>query len=482
MAIYHCSIKIISRGKGRSAVAAAAYRAGEKITNDYDGILHDYTRKSGVVHTEILLPGNAPDAYADRAALWNAVEKIEKNKNSQLAREFELALPVELSAEQNLSLVREYVNRNFVAVGMCADVCIHDKNDGNPHAHIMLTTRSFQQDGIWAAKSRKEYILDDNGDKILLKSGEFKSRKLDMVDWNDQAKAEIWRSGWADAVNTTLEQHGVEERVNHRSYERQGVEQIPTVHMGAAASQMEQRGIATQRGDLNREIHEKNNLLKQIWERIKELRSFLKEVLSPPAPPMLAELLQGVLVSGNQHDRYGRTRNLKPVEQALDFLHEHDIATLPQLRETVTDIRQIFNTARDNLNRTAGQIDALDMHIKQGKTYLAYLGLYKEYQQLKPKKQQKFFESHRAELTLFEAAARHFKEYNIGADFSIPAWKARRSELSVINNEQYRKYKTLNQRHHSADMVLITAERVVRESKRTINQLQRKKPQRALER
>ena len=132
MAIYHLSIKIVSRGKGASAVAGAAYRAGEKILNQYDGIEHDYTRKGGVVHTEILLPDHAPRDYADRAILWNAVEKIEKAKNSQLAREIELALPVELTEEQNINLVREYVNCHFVSAGMCADICIHDNRRLRP--------------------------------------------------------------------------------------------------------------------------------------------------------------------------------------------------------------------------------------------------------------------------------------------------------------------------------------------------------------
>ena len=163
MAIYHCSIKIISRGKGKSAVAAAAYRAGELITNEYDGITHDYTKKGGVVHTEILLPDNAPLEYTNRAILWNAVEKIEKAKNSQLAREIELALPAELTKEQNISLVRDYVKEHFVSAGMCADVCVHDKNDGNPHAHILLTMRPFESDKTWGAKSRKEYVLDERG-------------------------------------------------------------------------------------------------------------------------------------------------------------------------------------------------------------------------------------------------------------------------------------------------------------------------------
>ena len=166
IAIYHCSIKIISRGKGKSAVAAAAYRSGEKLTNEYDGITHDYTRKGGIVHTEILLPDNAPPSFSDRSVLWNAVERIEKAKNAQLAREIEIALPHELTREQGISLVREYVKDNFVTVGMCADVCLHDKNDGNPHAHILLTMRPIEQDGAWGVKQKKEYILDKDGNKI----------------------------------------------------------------------------------------------------------------------------------------------------------------------------------------------------------------------------------------------------------------------------------------------------------------------------
>ncbi len=190
MAIYHCSIKIISRGKGKSAVAAAAYRAGVKIINQYDGIEHDYTRKGGIVHTEILLPENAPAEYADRAILWNAVEKIEKAKNSQLAREIELALPVELTREQNISLVREYVNQHFVAAGMCADICIHDKKDGNPHAHVMLTMRPFNEDKTWGAKQKKDYIIDPHGNKIYdPKKRQYKCKSIPATDWNEQTKA-----------------------------------------------------------------------------------------------------------------------------------------------------------------------------------------------------------------------------------------------------------------------------------------------------
>lgn len=205
IAIYHCSIKIISRGKGKSAVAAAAYRSGEKLINNYDGITHDYTRKSGIAYTEIMLPSHAPPDFQNWAVLWNSVEKIEKSKNSQLAREIELAIPKELNREQQILLVREYVNDIFVSVGMCADIAVHDKSDGNPHAHIMLTMRPLNENGEWGAKSKKEYITDKNGERIKLKNGNFKTKKVDTIDWNEQSKAELWRSKWAELANKYLE-------------------------------------------------------------------------------------------------------------------------------------------------------------------------------------------------------------------------------------------------------------------------------------
>ena len=171
IAIYHCNIGIVSRGKGKSAVAAAAYRSGEKITNEWDGMTHDYTRKRGVVHTEILLPPHAPPSFSDRSTLWNSVELYEKAGNAQLAREIDAALPIELSREEQIRLVREYCSSQFVSRGMCVDFAIHDTDSGNPHCHIMLTMRPLDERGAWAAKSKKEYDLDENGERIRLPSG-----------------------------------------------------------------------------------------------------------------------------------------------------------------------------------------------------------------------------------------------------------------------------------------------------------------------
>ena len=223
------------------------------------------------------MPKNAPSEYSNRSVLWNAVEQIEKAKNSQLAREIEVALPKELTQEQNISLVREYVKQQFVSSGMCADICIHDKGDGNPHAHIMLTMRPFEPDKSWGAKAHKV-----NGKKVC------------TTDWNEQTKAEQWREAWAQSVNAVLEKQGMEELIDHRSYERQKIEQIPTVHMGVAASQMERRGIRTERGDRNREIGRFNRLLRSLKVRVEQLKYWLKGIAhrgkTEEKPSVLAKL------------------------------------------------------------------------------------------------------------------------------------------------------------------------------------------------
>lgn len=280
MAIFHLSVKMISRGKGKSAVAAAAYRSGEKITSDHDGITHDYTRKRGVVMTEILLPKNAPIQFYNRSRLWNAVEKVEKAKNAQLAREVEVSIPKELNFEEGYHLVKEFCQRNFVDKGMIADICFHDKGDGNPHAHIMLTVRPFNEDRSWGSKQKKEYILDENGEKIYdKKKRQYKCKSVPTTDWNDRGNVEKWRKSWADMCNKYLEKSGHDERIDHRSYERQGLEILPTNHLGTAASQMEKRNIKTDRGETNRHIKMVNKMIRFCNNEIAKLKKEAKQLV-----------------------------------------------------------------------------------------------------------------------------------------------------------------------------------------------------------
>lgn len=193
---------------------------------------HDYTRKRGVVHTEILLPPHAPPSFSDRSTLWNSVELYEKAGNAQLAREIDAALPIELSREEQIRLVREYCSSQFVSRGMCVDFAIHDTDSGNPHCHIMLTMRPLDERGAWAAKSKKEYDLDENGERIRLPSGRYKTHKVDLTGWNDKGNALLWRKAWADISNAYLERAGHPERIDYRSNAERGIDELPTVHMG----------------------------------------------------------------------------------------------------------------------------------------------------------------------------------------------------------------------------------------------------------
>lgn len=221
MAIYHCNVKIISRSQGRSATGAAAYRSGTKIVDERIGLVHDYTRKSGIDHTEIMTPQNAPSWMQDRSVLWNEVERVEKRKDSQVCREVEVALPLELSPSERCDLVKEFIDDEFVKHGMIADLAIHHAHDENPHAHILLTTREVSPDGF-GNKNR---------------------------DWNDKARLEKWRESWAEHANDALERAGHSERIDHRTLEAQGIERIPQIHVGPNVVKMHLRGIETDRGN-----------------------------------------------------------------------------------------------------------------------------------------------------------------------------------------------------------------------------------------
>ena len=272
MSIYHLSIKIGSRSKGQSAISASAYRSGGKMYNAEIGKTSDYTRKGGVVFSEVSICENAPAGYMNRETLWNEVMRVEKSTNAQLWREFEVALPQELSREQQIETVQKFV-RSLTDEGMCVDWSLHDKGDGNPHAHLMATVRSIKENGEWAPKCRKVYDLDENGKRIFQKvdkSGrkQYKSHKETYNDWNEKGKVEEWRIRWAECCNELLP---TEKKIDHRSYKRQGIDQKPTIHEGYIARKIERNGGTSERAEENREIRDYNQILAQMTEQMKEL-------------------------------------------------------------------------------------------------------------------------------------------------------------------------------------------------------------------
>ena len=475
MAIYHLCIKIISRGKGKSAVAASAYRSGEKIKNEYDGIVHDFTRKGGIALTEILLPQNAPQAFLDRGTLWNSVEKIEKSKNSQLAREIEIALPKELNREKQIELVREYVKDNFVNVGMCADIALHDKNDGNPHAHILLTMRPLNEDTTWGAKSKKEYILDENGEKVKLKNGNYKTRKINTTDWNEQDKAEEWRKAWADITNKYLEENSIQEKVDHRSYQRQGIEQIPTIHLGVSATQMEKKGIATDRGNINREIKHQNMILREIARRIKALLNWIRgigkeektenENTKSTLPPK--ENLLSVFENLIRNNADNHNADLEKYIVSYQLLKEKNITSLSELKESISALRdknyKTTRTLKDNEKKINDKVELID----QSEKYLEHKDTYKAYTKLKKSKQEDFYNEHTAELILFESARKYLKEHlEESKTLAISKWKSEVTTLKKEKNSLYNQILEIREEVKQAEKVKTCIEQLQEQEKR----------------
>ena len=237
MAIYHYSATVIRRSAGRSATAAAAYRAGIRIEDERTGEIHDYSHKQRIYGSEILAPDKAPNWVNDRAKLWNEVERVEKRKDSQLAREINVALPVELDHAQKQSLVREFSRSQFVERGMVADVAYHDFQGHNPHAHILLTMREIDRKGF-GKKNRS---------------------------WNERGLLRRQRENWSQYANEALERTGHEEKIDHRSLEEQGLERLPQIHLGQQVIEMEMRGIRTAIGD---EMRRRSQINRRIswWE------------------------------------------------------------------------------------------------------------------------------------------------------------------------------------------------------------------------
>ena len=231
MAIFHMSFSNISAGKGRSAIASAAYRSGEKLFDDKEGRHYFYAR-SVMPESFILTPKNAPEWASNREQLWNEVEKKDRKSNSRYAKEFNVALPVELSESEQKELLTKYVQENFVDQGMVADVAIHRDHPDNPHAHVMLTNRPFNPDGSWGLKAKTQYIKDENGKQLLTKSRFPKQRKIWLVDWDKKEKITEWRHNWANSVNQVLAQKNIPDRISEKSFVDQGIQETPTQHEG----------------------------------------------------------------------------------------------------------------------------------------------------------------------------------------------------------------------------------------------------------
>lgn len=443
MALYHLSVKQIKRSAGESAVAAAAYRAGEKLHSNYYGEDADYTKKGGVVFTEILLPSHAPKEYADRETLWNAVEKIEEHPKAQLAYSFDIALQNEFSMEENISLARQFVQEQFVSRGMIADLAVHtpDKENSenpNPHFHVLCPIRPLNEDGTWGKKQRREYVLDEHGNRIPDGDGDYVFNAVPTTDWGRPETLEHWREAWAKLCNEKFAEKQIADRIDHRSYERQGVDQIPTVHEGAHVRQMEAKGILTERGDLNRWIRQTNRMAAGIRKMLAELTARIKEIAAILTAPQEKTLSQIVMDYYNERNkgawsRTARIGNLKSMSEMINLINSLDI-------RTVDDLEKRRDSLQTKLDGKQKSVKAAETRMKEISELLRMVNIYTEnkdiydkwYNTKFPLMKNKIKADHEKEIQKFQMAARKLKPHLQNGNIPISQW---RKELSSLEKE-----------------------------------------------
>ena len=454
MALFHLKVTQIKRSKGQSAIAAAAYRAGEKLYSEYYGETSDYTNKGGVICSEILLPDHAPKEYADRQILWNAVEKAERGKNAQLAYSFDIALQNEFSLKENIALARQFLLEHFVSRGMVVDFAIHipDTEPGgisNPHFHVMAPIRPIEQNGKWGMKQHRVYELDEEGNRLLDADGNYIFNAVPTTDWGSPETLEYWREQWAAMCNAKFEEKDLPCRIDHRSYERQGVDILPTIHEGPSVRQTEAKGSRTDKGEFNRWIKATNSLIQSVRKKIAALLDWLKETkeeLSKPKAPDLFALLQAYFDQRNAgaYSQRAKVNNLKEYSQLCQYLLDPGITDVETLETHVSDLR----TTTDSMKK---KLDAQTADMKLLRKIPEYL---EDYKRLKPvfdglqkikftKAREKYKADHAADLKRFYEARRIISQKFPDGKFDRKALEAEYVQLEQQHDVAYAEFQKI---------------------------------------
>ena len=455
MALFHFHVTQVKRSAGQSVVTSAAYRAGEKLYSEYYGEVSDYTHKGGVVCTDILLPPQAPAEYRDRATLWNAVEKAERGKKAQLAYSFDIALQNEFSLEENIALARQFVSEQLVGRGMIADFAIHqpDKEDGgipNPHFHVLCPIRPIEESGKWGFKQRRVYRLDEDGNRIMGEDGKPLFDAVPTTDWGSPETLEHWREAWAAMVNAKFEEKGLTCRIDHRSYERQGLDLLPTIHEGVAVRQMEAKGITTDKGDWNRWVKSARKMLGDLRKKIASLTDWIKAIkdeLNKPQAPDLADLLIDYYNARNAGawSQKARIGNLKHFAEAVNYLTENDIATLEDLEiriKTVSDRKEAVN---DSLKAMSARKEELADLLHLADLYRETRPVYDKWKGIKWKGKRENFElEHERNLKVFQMTRRKLDKHRTPAGkIPVQAWRQELAEIQRKYPAEYEQFKPL---------------------------------------
>ncbi len=442
IALYHFHVTQIKRSAGQSAIASAAYRSGEKLHSEYYGEDSDYTKKGGVICSEILMPSHAPPSFSDRETLWNAVEKVERGKNAQLAYSFDIALQNEFSMEENIELARRFLLEQFVSRGMVVDFAVHspDKEDGgiqNPHFHVMCPIRPILPNGKWGNKQRREYLLDEDGNRIRDEAGNDMFNAVPTTEWGKPETLEFWREQWAQLCNARFAEKGLDCRIDHRSFERQGVEQIPTRHEGPTVRAMEAKGIRTDKGDLNRWIRKTNAMLREAKQKIAALIEWMKEVkaeLSKPQPPTLVELLSAYYDNRNKgaYSSKARIANLKKLSEAVSYLEANGLYTADDLDTALHTMQGKIDTLKKSASGKQARIKELDERLRMADYYKAGKPVADKLKTIRfEKSRQKYKAEHDDTLRLFYMAERKLKGQVVDGKLPVAEWRAEKTRLET---------------------------------------------------
>ena len=485
MALYHFHVTQIKRSRGQSVMACAAYRAGEKLYSERYGGTSDYTRKGGVICSEILLPANAPPEFADRQTLWNSLEAAEKNKNAQLAYSFDIALQNEFSLDENIALARHFLLENFVSRGMIADFAVHeaDKEDGGipkPHFHVLCPIRPLNPDGSWGDKQHRVYRLDEDGNRITDENGKELFDAVPTTDWGRPETLDHWRQAWANLCNQKFEEKGLADRIDHRSYEAQGIALLPQVHEGPAVRQMEAKGIRTNKGDLNRWIKTTNAMIRSLAGKVKNLMEWVKEIRSElavrePESPLLEALLLEYSASERERSRtYSQKwqrdhsiETMKEVAEARIFLNEEGLKTLDDLNSTLSALRETITDTKSAVSSGQRRMQQLQKLIEAAETFRKYQPIHDESKRLEhgfKNRKEKYDREHEAELIKWKAANR-FLHANVTDMKAIPVkqWRAEYAGLAAEVNDLSASLSAPKAELHEMDKIRKMIDRVLKE-------------------
>ena len=434
IALYHFHVTQIKRSAGQSAIASAAYRSGEKLHSEYYGEDSDYTKKGGVICSEILLPSHAPPSFSNRETLWNEVEKAERGKKAQLAYSFDIALQNEFSMQENIELARQFLLEQFVSRGMVVDFAVHspDKEDGgisNPHFHVMCPIRPLDEHGRWGNKQRREYLLDEHGERIRDETGNYVFNAVPTTDWGSPDTLEHWRQAWADLCNQKFAEKELDCRIDHRSYERQGIDQLPTVHEGVTVRAMEAKGIRTDKGDMNRWIRRINSMRKNIASMLKELFAAIREInreLKAQKAPDLVEIITDYYSKRNAGawSVYAKVGNLKNMSQLVNYVRENNLHTVADLEARVSAQQEKLDTRSAACKSIEAKLKETAELLRQAQNYADTKPICDEWYRIKFKgKKDKFKEEHESELRKYYAAERKLKPHFHDGKLPLTKWR-----------------------------------------------------------